>query len=374
MKFKALLVLLAAFTLPGCSVLGNATPEPLPTIVLDNNVTPASNQTESSFGKATASGVVIPAEQSKMVFTFGGKVNTVNVASGDRVEAGQVLVELAGRERLTAELESAKFALLSAQQERDDLYEDLDVKQAHALKAIADNRDAVRDAERNLYNLQSLSQGFDVDAAFANMILAKDKLERVREDFEPYENKPEENLVRAGLLSQLAQAQKEYDALVRRYNNLIGTASDIDLSQAQANLAIAQADLAKSERDYALLQDGPHPDDIALAEGRLSSAQAQLDAAELALEDLTLIAPFSGTITHAFVRESEWVTPGQPVLELSDLQNLRVETTDLSERDVPLIQVGDRVLISIRALNEDVQGTVIEISPLAENSWWRCRL
>jgi hypothetical protein len=146
-----------------------------------------------------------------------------------------VLVTLAGSEKLLANVESANLEVLAAQQALDALYKDMDVRQAQALKTIADNQDAVRDAERTLYNLETESQGYDIDAAYANMILLRDKLERAQEDFEPYQNKPADNTTRAAFLSQLAQAEKEYDAAVRKYNNLLGTVNAIDLSQAEAN-------------------------------------------------------------------------------------------------------------------------------------------
>ena len=365
MKLFGILILLLALTLSGCSALAKATPQPLPTIVLDKQG--ASMQAPApGGGGATASGVVAPAQQTRMVFASGGKVITVHVTAGDQVKAGQALITLAGGEKLAAQVESAKMERLAAQIALEALYKDMDVKQAQALKAIADHRDAVRDAERVLLNLMAQSQQFDIDAAHANLILARDKLERAREDFEPYENKPEENLTRAVLLSQLAQAEKDYDALVRKYNNLVGTANVIDLSQAEANLAITRADLAKSERDYEILQKGPVPEDVELAEARLATAQANLAAAQSALDDLELRAPFDGTVTGLEVHESEWVTAGQEVLELSDLQNLRVETTDLSERDVPRIEIDQPVTVVIEALNQDVTGRVREISPLAD--------
>lgn len=366
LKLTVFLVLLVVLILTGCDALAKSTPQPLPTIVLDNQ--DASIQAPSLGGGsgAVASGVVVPAQQSRMVFTSGGKVNTVHVATGDQVKAGQALVTLAGGQGLAAEVEAAKLELLAAQQALDALYKDMDVKQAQALKTIADNRDAVRDAERVLYNLVTQSRQFDIDAAYANMIIARDKLERAREDFEPYENKPQDNITRAALLGQLAQAEQEYDTLVRKYNNLLGTANVIDLSQAEANLAIAQADLAKSERDYEILQKGPVTEDVELAQARLTTARAQLEAAESALEDIELRAPFDGTITELDVHESEWVTPGQAVLTLSDLGVFRVETTDLSERDVPEIEIGQPVTVVIEALDQEVTGRVAEISPLAD--------
>jgi multidrug resistance efflux pump len=66
------------------------------------------------------------------------------------------------------------------------------------------------------------------------------------------------------------------------------------------------------------------------------------------------------------IHAGEWVTPGQPVLLLSDLQHLLVETTDLSERDIPRIEIGQPVIVTIQALNEDVAGRVSAISPLAD--------
>ena len=62
----------------------------------------------------------------------------------------------------------------------------------------------------------------------------------------------------------------------------------------------------------------------------------------------------------------EWVTPGQPVLVLADLDHLRVETTDLSERDVPKIEIGQPVRVLVEALNEEISGQVLLIAPLAD--------
>jgi HlyD family secretion protein len=290
----------------------------------------------------------------------------VGVAVGDQVEAGQVLASLEGSERLAAAVESANLELLAAQQALDALNKDMDVKQALALKTIADDEHAVRDAERYLLNLQSQSAEVDIQAAYANSILARDKLDRAQKDYEPYKNKPENNVIRAALLSKLAQAQKDYDAVVQRYNNLLGTASASDLSQAKADLAVVQANLAKSQRDYEILQKGPDPDQVAMGQQRLATAQSQVAAAKSVLNDVELRAPFNGTVTKLNIHAGEWVTPGQPVLMLSDLQNSRIETTDLSERDIPRVTIGQPVTIFIKALNQNVTGHVKEIAPLAD--------
>jgi HlyD family secretion protein len=376
MSFKGLLrylvwVMVLAIFLSGCSALTKQTPAPLPTVVLgESGVTPnapGSAPAPLGQGGVTASGVVAPAQETQLSFAMAGTVDALDVEVGDKVEADQVLISLAGSEKLAAAVEAAMVERLAAQQALDALSKDMDVQQAQALKAIADNQTAVRDAERYLRNLQTQSKQADIDAAYANMVIAKDKLDKAQKDYKPYENKPEDNLVRAALLSRLAQAQNTYDATVRLYNNLRGTnVNQVDLAQAQADLAIAQANLAKSQRDYETLQKGPDPDAVELAQARLANAEAQLSAAQSALRDLELQAPFSGTVTKLFVNDQEWVTPGQPALVISDLQNLRVETTDLSERDVPKVEIGQPVTVYVKALGQDVTGQVSEIAPLAD--------
>jgi len=46
---------------------------------------------------------------------------------------------------------------------------------------------------------------------------------------------------------------------------------------------------------------------------------------------------------------------------------MHVETTDLSERDVPLVMLDQTVSVSIKALNQQVGGRVSAISPLADS-------
>jgi multidrug resistance efflux pump len=66
------------------------------------------------------------------------------------------------------------------------------------------------------------------------------------------------------------------------------------------------------------------------------------------------------------INPSEFVSPGQPVLLLADLNNLEVETTDLGEIDVAQIKVGDTAIITFDAIPDvQVEGTVKRIAPKA---------
>jgi len=364
----------------------------------------------------SATGEIVPEQIAWLSVKTGGVVAEVLVDEGDSIEAGDVLVRLEGAEQVQAAITAAQFELVNAQVGLDALFEntdllaaqalqtkdqaeraledtlDAELQQALALKDIADAEKAVEDAQRRLTNVTSSADKADIDAQKAQVVLAKDVLDKAKEDFEPYENKPEDNLTRANFQARLAAAQQTYDAAVRRLNALQGTGSQADIAVAEADLATAkaqaitaqrewerakegpneadvafyEAQIASAEKDYQTYLIGPDPDDIAVSEARLENAQAQLTSAEAALDDLELISPFDGIVSELNINASEFVSPGQPVLLLADLDNLQIETTDLGEIDVAQISVGDVAIITFDAVSEiELEGIVKSIAPKA---------
>lgn len=365
----------------------------------------------------SATGVVVPEQEASLSVSAGGVVEDVLVNKGDDVSAGQVLVQMEGSEQQLAavtaaelELANAKFALdalykdtnlLAAQALRsaetaEKALEDLnnpELQQALALQAVADAQKAVDTTKRQARYTQSTANQADIDAQKAQVVIAKDALDKANDDFAPYANKSEDNLTRAHFLSRQAAAQQVYDDAVRRLNALQGTGSEVDINVAEADYITAQAALLQAERDLervldgpdpgevALLEaqiekgyrdfetysDGPDPDDVTLAEARITNAEAQLSAAKETLADLELVAPFDGVISAVYINPSEWLAPGSPVLLIADLNNLQVETTDLSEIDVAQISIGDTAVVTLDALPDLVlEGTVVNIAPKAD--------
>ena len=330
-----------------------------------------SSQIEGSSSVAVISveGRVVPAEYVRLGFGNGGIVSQIFLSEGDEVQSGDVIARLATYSRFEANVSAAKLQLVNAQQAYDSLFENLDLTRALAFKAVADGRDAVRDAEQRVNNLESPASQTDIDQANANLTLAEYKLERAEDDFEAYKNKPESNLVRAAKQSVLTQAQKEYDAALRLVNNLEGNASEIDIDQAQADLEVAEALLAKAEQEYEDLGGGPSPDALEMAEAALENARLQFAAAEEALAQQELRAPFAGILVSLDLKEGEFSPPGIPVAVVADLSEWHIETTDLAENDVALISAGQSVIITLDAFpGESLSGTVIEIGLLGEDS------
>jgi multidrug efflux pump subunit AcrA (membrane-fusion protein) len=310
----------------------------------------------------SATGVLVPSQWATLSVENAGVLAEILVGEDQEVSSGQVLLRLEGEEKLQAALANARAEFVAAKQALDDFYKDPEVRIALAAEAVVKAQKEVDSAQRHLKNLGYSTQT-DIDQAQANVILARDRLEKAREDYEPYANKPEDNLVRAALLSKYAQAQKEYDAAVRLFNNLTGSTKPLDLAEAESELELAQANLSKAERDYEVLKNGPDPDLVGVAEARVSNAEDQILAAEKALESVELRAPFEGVVSEINVRASEWVAPGQPVMILADLSHMKVETTDLNEIDVAQIDIGDPATVTFDALADVVvSGTISRIS------------
>lgn len=95
-------------------------------------------------------------------------------------------------------------------------------------------------------------------------------------------------------------------------------------------------------------------------------SKAVWDSAAASLTQNTLLAPYEGTVVDIQVILGETVQSSQTVLVLADLSHLQIETTDLSERDITRVKVGQSVDVYIEALDVNVAGKVVRISPIAE--------
>ncbi len=134
---------------------------------------------------------------------------------------------------------------------------------------------------------------------------------------------------------------------------------EAQVKQAEANLKVAQAQV-----DYLRRVKTPN-EQIEKALAEVQRAQAALDAANANLVQAVLKTPISGTVVAVDASVGETVVPGQVVVVVGDLSHMRIETTDLSERDVPRVSVGQTATVYIEALNREVSGKVIAIDQQA---------
>ena len=285
---------------------------------------------------AAASGTVVPVRKAGLSLAAAGWVQTLPVAVGDRVAAGDVLLVLENAAP-TAAVAQAQAGLLRAQASLDEL--------------------------------QAGPRPQEIAAAQARLAAAQAMLAQVNEQ-------PRAEVI-AAAEADLAAAQSEYDALYASPDTPMAAAAWAKVQQATAALeqlrhpttagqvAEAEAQVQSAQAEPDLLTAGPRREAVAAAAAVVAEAEATLQRAEAELAQTQLVAPFAGTVTAVNVSSGEMVQPGQSVVTLADLGQMQVETTDLSERDVVRVAVGQPVIVRVDALATELSGTVARIAPQA---------
>ena len=102
-----------------------------------------------------------------------------------------------------------------------------------------------------------------------------------------------------------------------------------------------------------------------VAAQELEVSRKVLDMAHAELSQAELVAPFAATVVSIEVEPGEFVQPGQVVIVLAKLDDLQVETTDLSELNVAAVKPGQTAIVFIEALDAEFLGEVTTISPIS---------
>lgn len=154
-------------------------------------------------------------------------------------------------------------------------------------------------------------------------------------------------------------------------------ALELQLQQQRANaeatraqLALAELELERTrsliERDVgaaSLLDQKQATADQLRA--TLAGLEAQVEAAENALDHATVRAPFSGTVSERSADPGQTVTAGAPLLTLVDLAELEFEA-GAPIGSIPAVTPGQEVVISVEGIAERTfDGVVERISPVA---------
>jgi RND family efflux transporter MFP subunit len=138
------------------------------------------------------------------------------------------------------------------------------------------------------------------------------------------------------------------------------TLLEAKVKEAEANLTVAQVQVKYLQR---VGTDEVH---LESAQAEADRAQALLDSANATLANQsTLVAPFDGIIAALDISPAETVVPGRVIITMGDLSRLQVETKDLSERDVPRVQIGQTARVFIKPLNQEFTGKVADISRIS---------
>jgi multidrug resistance efflux pump len=303
--------------------------------------TPIPLSTPSGTGGAVlAEGRIVPRDFTSLYVSTPGRVEEVLVTEGEPVSKGAVLLRLGDRESYQAGLAAAQAEAIIARQALDQLKRTADLAYNQALLDEAAAQKAFNAALKAWDDFDQDQYEKDLDKAISDVATALSDLEDARKEFEKYTGREKDNPDRVRTKRVLDDAQSKYDNAVIRQSEV-----ENRFIQANANLELARARLAEASRIRKLREDGPDADQLALLQANLNAAQAHVDAAQQALDNRDVVAPYDGVVARIDISAGENALPSQPVIVFADMSGWYVETTDFAEIEIPNIQPGQRVTI-----------------------------
>jgi HlyD family secretion protein len=308
-----------------------------------------------------ATGTIEARQQASIAFSISGRVGTVHVNMGDQVSAGQVLIEL-DPAYYPQQVISAQADLVSAQKALDNL-KSSQAASAQAELDLANAKKALDTAKTNYDTaVKNNSEGW--------VKQAQDRVDQTYSDWQNYLHNND------GSFKATIELRKRYQAYVDALRELetaqhyfdlgIGTSGGNKDTEMALEIAKGKLDLAQAQYDDALaaynrLKDGVPAQD-------LKAAQARVDAAQAILDQVTIKAPFSGTIMAVNVLPGDIISPGSEALVIADLSELHVDVS-IAEVDYNRLAAGQSVQLVLDAIPDATyHGTVKEIGLNASNA------
>lgn len=150
-------------------------------------------------------------------------------------------------------------------------------------------------------------------------------------------------------------------------------------AQTQAGIIQAEARFRAAEKDMKRFQvlfeqnsaSQKELEDIKtqfnIAKAQLENAQQMQKEVEAMLSYTNIKAPFKGVITSKSVKAGDMANPGQTLMSLEAPDNF-VAKVMVPETNIPYVRQNDSVKVYVKSNEQNLEGTVSEISTSSQNS------
>ncbi len=301
-----------------------------------------------------ATGVVEAKQTSELNWQTTGRVSQVFADVNTKVEAGEILAELADN-TLPQSVILAQSDLVTAKKSLEDLINS-NTASAEAYRNLLTAESDLRDAkeERDDWNYN----GADWDriySARSEFIRLEEELKLIQDAYESVVDLPATDAKRIEAKAALDKAQLERDKSLRAINYILGKSYDRVVAEDFADYEIALSKVQDAQREWDRVKEGANKDDISAAEARVAASEATVSLGWLE-------APFDGTITRANLKVGDEVSSGSQGFRIDDLSELFVRV-NISEVDINRVAIGQSVDLSFDAVTATTyKGEVTEVA------------
>jgi len=226
-------------------------------------------------------------------------VNSVNVNIGDRVEAGDILIEMENR--------SNELDLLNAE--------------ASLKKARADLQSALNGAKKA-----------EIEQKEAQLQQTESELKLREENYQRKKQLFEEEYI-----------------------------SKQELDQSANELTAAKSSYLSALKSLEILKMGAADEEIAALESQVSQAEVNLERARLKSSYSKVSAPISGIVAELNVEIGELLS-NQRIAVITNIDQIEL-LAYINELNINKLVKGEEVEVSFKSLNKDFKGVITSISP-----------
>ena len=321
-----------------------------------------------------------------------GQVQSVLVREGERVNSGQVVVQI-DQGTLQEQLREAEARLEAAEANLADVRAqplpgavkraEAQVAQAEAmLRGAQAKADAARAAEQHPVVLDNAIQQAQAQLHLLAQELegaqAQEKMAQVSRDRYQFDLSDQGKTQYAVGQKQVLAAEakrRSIEAEMAGTRRLVATLRAIrgkplslqaQLHRAEGQLAVAMAQVAAATAGLHLAQAPARPEALTAARAQVAQAQIAVDLLRERQRHYSLRAPAAGMVTQRLIEPGELAQPGVPLLVVSDLTTLDL-TVYVPEPQLGLVFLGQQAEVSVDSYPDRVfSGTVVWIAQEAE--------
>jgi len=169
-------------------------------------------------------------------------------------------------------------------------------------------------------------------------------------------------VIRASLEKAKADQSLARTTLARtRQLNAQGLVPAAKLDSDQAMLASANAQVAQLEAQLAVAELPARDDQLAAARASLDAARAEVDGAQIALDQRTVLAPVDALVERVFFRVGEVASTGAPVVVLLPPGQLRARFF-IPETERLTFKLGDELALNCDGCAKNLRATLSYMS------------
>ncbi len=299
----------------------------------------------------------IEADDIRLGSRVGGRVKSVFVREGQRVQAGDVLVELEPHD-LQARMNEAEARLAAQKANVDRLEAGLRPEEVAQVQARMDRLSS------KVEMLVAGARPEEIETARAWLTLAEAQAERAKKTHAramDLFNRDARTITREDVdkaIEDLHVAESTIQARQEQLQLLTKGTREEEVAAARAELAEAKAALDLAKKGY-------RKEELQQAQAEMRATEAALAAIQVQMRELKIVANIAGTVDALELQPGDLVSPNSPVLTLLDLENLWLRA--YIPEDQLSWQPGDTVEVSVDGFpNQRIQGTISFIAGQSE--------